>query len=212
MARAPRLHVPAQSEPTCGAQGSSSRGLHVAHRLLSHLFSFPSAIALVISVTIAGRRHLFVRQNPIADGCVQSADSLGDQMRGQFTTLGGIFATGLSDASAPVRLAALKAVQSLVQWLETDQEMQMGSEMVPRLLAVAQQCLDVGDDDTPIQVGVPLPHRAPRWNACTRVWCLVMRAQGASKSLPKTPARETGGNPDPSDDVPFSCCLVCCGC
>jgi len=79
-------------------------------------------------------------------------DSLGDQMRSQFTTLGGIFATGLSDPSAPVRLAALKAVQSLVQWLETPEEMQMGTDMIPRLLTVAQQCLEAGDEDTPIQV------------------------------------------------------------
>jgi hypothetical protein len=46
----------------------------------------------------------------------------------------------------------VQAVGALVQWLQTEQEMQLGAQLIPRLLTVAQQCIESGDDETPSQV------------------------------------------------------------
>ena len=75
-------------------------------------------------------------------------DSIGNLLRQHFTQLTAIFVRGLSDQHQPVRVAAVKAVGTVVQWLEDGPERAMFAEVVPPLLQVTQQCIECGDDDT----------------------------------------------------------------
>ncbi len=74
----------------------------------------------------------------------------------------------------------LQAVGTLVQWLQTEAEMQLGAQLIPRLLTVAQQCLETGDDDTPAQVVL---HASPRISALTRSFLLVLRVCAGSNPI-----------------------------
>jgi hypothetical protein len=75
-------------------------------------------------------------------------DSIGNLLRQHFRQLTGIFVTALSDQAQPVRVAAVKAVGTVVQWLESAEERAMFAEVLPPLLLVTQQCIECGDDDT----------------------------------------------------------------
>ncbi|EKX50352.1 hypothetical protein GUITHDRAFT_104162 [Guillardia theta CCMP2712] len=78
-------------------------------------------------------------------------DSIGSQLRPHFQQLVRIFLRGMSDAAAPVRMAALAAAGNLIQWLESGQEKAMGAEMVPSVLQVTQHCIEVGEEETALQ-------------------------------------------------------------
>jgi hypothetical protein len=75
-------------------------------------------------------------------------DSIGNMLRPHFRQLTSIFVRGLSDQAQPVRVASVKAVGTVVQWLEDDAERAMFAEVLPPLLQVTQQCIEAGDDDT----------------------------------------------------------------
>jgi hypothetical protein len=75
-------------------------------------------------------------------------DAIGNLLRQHFVQLTAIFVSGLSDQHQPVRVAAVKAVGTVVQWLEADAERAMFAEVLPPLLQVTQQCIECGDDDT----------------------------------------------------------------
>ena len=49
-------------------------------------------------------------------------EALGSKMKDNFGTLFVIFDKGLRDDSLPVRVAAMRAIGELVQWLDTDEE------------------------------------------------------------------------------------------
>ena len=63
-------------------------------------------------------------------------DSIGNLLRQHFRQLTSIFVRGLSDQAQPVRVAAVKAVGTVVQWLESDTETAMFAEVIPPLLQV----------------------------------------------------------------------------
>lgn len=75
-------------------------------------------------------------------------DAIGNLLRQHFRQLTSIFVNGLSDQAQPVRVAAVKAVGVVVQWLEDAAERAMFAEVLPPLLLVTQQCIECGDEDT----------------------------------------------------------------
>ena len=75
-------------------------------------------------------------------------DSIGNLLRQHFVELTKIFVNALSDQAQNVRVAAVKAVGTVVQWLESEEERGMFRDVLPPLLLVTQQCIEHGDDDT----------------------------------------------------------------
>eukprot|EP00741_Cyanophora_paradoxa_P021221 tig00000237_g20482.t1 len=78
-------------------------------------------------------------------------ETIGDTLRQHFETLKNVFATGLADAEASVRVAALKAVSALVQWIENEQEAGIFGQLIVPIVTVVRQCLAQGDEDTAIK-------------------------------------------------------------
>lgn len=61
-------------------------------------------------------------------------------MRPHFGSLVQVAAAGLRDSSARVRMEALQAVSTLVQWVGEEPEIRMFRELVPSLLQVGNTC------------------------------------------------------------------------
>eukprot|EP01114_Cavostelium_apophysatum_P006244 TRINITY_DN1748_c0_g1_i1.p1 TRINITY_DN1748_c0_g1~~TRINITY_DN1748_c0_g1_i1.p1 ORF type:complete len:1062 (-),score=285.77 TRINITY_DN1748_c0_g1_i1:27-3212(-) len=91
--------------------------------------------------------------------------NLGENMREHFPLLLQIFMKGLADPESKVRIASLKALGGLVQWLSTDQEVRMFKDLLPPMIAVIRFCLKEGYDDEAISafevfddlVEIPMP-------------------------------------------------------
>ena len=79
-------------------------------------------------------------------------DTIGDQLREHFKTLIQIFVAGMSDTAQPVRVASVRGVGALLQWLASPEEVEVGASAIPPLLTVAGQCIAAGDEDTVSQV------------------------------------------------------------
>lgn len=78
-------------------------------------------------------------------------ETIGDYLRPHFQVLHKIFVAGLQDPENKVRLASLRAMGNLVQWLTTDQELASFKELIPLTINVIKYCLQNGLDDDAIQ-------------------------------------------------------------
>ncbi|XP_057870292.2 uncharacterized protein LOC131076946 isoform X2 [Cryptomeria japonica] len=75
-------------------------------------------------------------------------ETIGDVLRPHFSTLQSVFVKSLQDESSNrVRIAALKAVGSFVEYIQTENEVLMFRELVPHILNVSRQCLANGDEE-----------------------------------------------------------------
>nr|ATG70913.1 ARM repeat superfamily protein [Juniperus phoenicea] len=75
-------------------------------------------------------------------------ETIGDVLRPHFSTLQSVFVKSLQDESSNrVRIAALKAVGSFVEYIQTDNEVLMFRELIPSILNVSRQCLANGDEE-----------------------------------------------------------------
>jgi len=78
-------------------------------------------------------------------------ETIGDFLRPHFSTLQTVFVKCLQDESSNrVRIAALKAVGSFVEYIQTENEVLMFRELVPHILNVSRQCLANGDEEVAI--------------------------------------------------------------
>eukprot|EP01087_Luapelamoeba_hula_P011655 TRINITY_DN3193_c0_g1_i2.p1 TRINITY_DN3193_c0_g1~~TRINITY_DN3193_c0_g1_i2.p1 ORF type:complete len:806 (-),score=109.49 TRINITY_DN3193_c0_g1_i2:787-3204(-) len=75
-------------------------------------------------------------------------DHIGDHFRSHTATLFQIFARGLADPELSVRVASLRAVGSLVEWVTTEEEITTFGEFIPHMIFVLGQVLqsDMQDD------------------------------------------------------------------
>ncbi|CAI5982637.1 unnamed protein product [Closterium sp. NIES-65] len=80
-------------------------------------------------------------------------ETIGDVLRPHFPALHGIFVAGLRDqASARVRVAALKAVAALVEYLDSEQDVTLMRDLVAPMLDVGRFSAGSGDEATVVRV------------------------------------------------------------
>ncbi|CAI5467286.1 unnamed protein product, partial [Closterium sp. Yama58-4] len=80
-------------------------------------------------------------------------ETIGDVLRPHFPALHGIFVAGLRDqASARVRVAALKAVAALVEYLDSEQDVALMRDLVAPMLDVGRFSAGSGDEVTVVRV------------------------------------------------------------
>ncbi|GJP51676.1 hypothetical protein CLOM_g10825 [Closterium sp. NIES-68] len=80
-------------------------------------------------------------------------ETIGDVLRPHFPALHGIFVAGLRDqASARVRVAALKAVAALVEYLDSEQDVALMRDLVAPMLDVGRFSAGSGDEATVVRV------------------------------------------------------------
>eukprot|EP00898_Chlorokybus_atmophyticus_P005187 jgi/Chlat1/566/Chrsp103S01005 len=77
-------------------------------------------------------------------------ETIGEHLRPHFTTLQQVFMHGLKDANQRVRVAALKAVGALVNWVADDSDVVLFRELIPAIVEVARHCMAIGEDDTAV--------------------------------------------------------------
>jgi len=75
----------------------------------------------------------------------------GDNLKQHFDTFRKIFLQGLQDSEGKVRIAALRAAGSMVQWLDKDVEVMMFKDILPMTFAVIKLCLSNGFDEDAIR-------------------------------------------------------------
>lgn len=114
-------------------------------------------------------------------------DNIGDILRPHTKTLYNIFARGLTDSDNNVRVASLKAVGSLVDWVTTDEEIKAFGDLLPSMLHILSHCLQNGlyDESTCAfeifneLIESPLPVVVPHIVTLTR----AMLEIGANRSI-----------------------------
>ncbi|CAI5510371.1 unnamed protein product [Closterium sp. Naga37s-1] len=80
-------------------------------------------------------------------------ETIGDVLRPHFPALHGIFVAGLRDqASARVRVAALKAVAALVEYLDSEQDVALMRDLVAPMLDVGRFSAGSGDEAAVVRV------------------------------------------------------------
>jgi len=118
-------------------------------------------------------------------------DNIGDSLRAHTKTLYLIFARGLTDPDGAVRVAALKAVASLVDWVTTDEEIKAFGDLLPHMLHIMNQCLQSGlyDECTSTfeifneLVESPLPVIVPHVTMLTRAMLEIGANRGIDLSI-----------------------------
>ncbi|KAK9905642.1 hypothetical protein WJX75_003705 [Coccomyxa subellipsoidea] len=106
-------------------------------------------------------------------------ETIGEYMRPHFGSLVQVAAAGLRDSSARVRMEALQAVSTLVQWVGEEPEIRIFRELVPSLLQMAQMGLTSGDEHAAIDacelfidlIEAPAPVMGPVIPDLVR-WCM----------------------------------------
>lgn len=71
-------------------------------------------------------------------------DNLGELLREKIPTLPQIFARGLADQVFSVKIASLKAVARLMEWLTTDDEIRQFGQFIPTMLEIIVVCIQQG--------------------------------------------------------------------
>eukprot|EP00456_Euglypha_rotunda_P054567 TRINITY_DN4411_c0_g1_i18.p1 TRINITY_DN4411_c0_g1~~TRINITY_DN4411_c0_g1_i18.p1 ORF type:complete len:690 (-),score=137.36 TRINITY_DN4411_c0_g1_i18:12-2081(-) len=75
------------------------------------------------------------------------AENIGKLFKPHFKELLEMFVNGLKDSNDAVRLASLRALNALVEFIETEKEANAFRNVIPPIIAVVQKSVTSGDDD-----------------------------------------------------------------